>query len=165
MFRATTIDDAGRVVPVVRCNLLLAPFWCGPLPRHVQRQVRHAVEDDRVKWGFLHAGWWRIAIIVVPPLALFFLPSGLRLVWPAAGASAGMMRSLLIAPLMLATVWMLMPWIANDRQRRVIARAASQAGYCGSCGYSLAGAAENDGRRLCSECGASWNRGPPGDFF
>lgn len=168
MFTVKTWDDAGKKVPLVRCNLLAFPIPFGPLPRPVQREVRLQVARSSASaWNFAeNRGWWRMFVMALLPAVITGLPFWIKMaLWPRT-ADFGIVMALIVlsVPVSIGAMMLISVWAASDRTRRLVARAASHAGYCGSCGYSLAGAAETDGRSLCSECGASWNRGPAGDF-
>ncbi|CAG0968897.1 hypothetical protein PHYC_01133 [Phycisphaerales bacterium] len=174
MLSVNTKDDAGKLVPLVRCNLIGLPLWTGPLPREVQRCMRTLFESDarRKGWGVLfrrEAGFRResgtfrmLGIAMIPGIVIGFptviMPRlGVRM--PISGFGSVWIILCVLLPATIWIMWRLLPWGASDRQRRLVARVAAEQGYCGSCGYRLAGSHKADGCCLCPECGAAWNCG------
>ena len=159
MLQATTQDDAGRRVPLVRFNLTLFPISFGPLPPAVQQEIRGEMMVTAWKWeNWLSVqAWVRGAWVgLIPPAILwggfhlvrFLFPHGLALLF---------LVPLVLTPVAIAAMLFLSPMSMSDLLRRRAAHIAAANGHCGSCGYPLAHLSAADMARItCSECGAEW---------
>lgn len=169
MFQATTLDDAGQRVPLVRFNLMLLPFSTGPLPPELQRAIRSAVmaENWKAKHFLSRQAMLRSWIGVVPPAIMFGsyklmaftgLFHGLGRLGPE-----GWLLTLLGIPLVFLFMFFVMakiiPHGLTDHARKLCTDMAVFSGHCGSCGYILPETPNTDnGLCRCPECGAAWAR-------
>jgi len=160
------LDDAGKRVPLVRCNLTYLPLASGPLPLDVQRAMCSAAMSECGKLSdlFSRQGLFRRAWVFL--LSPVFAISSVRLttyfqaqgqsnvhVWPIA---------LVVILLVFYFGWKGSSLMLTDRVRAICAQVAVVAGYCASCGYSLIEPSDVEAQTCCcSECGAVWHRTAP----
>lgn len=139
-------DARGRAVPAFRA---MVASRVNQLPDDARRNAWATA--DAAMQGQTSNTW---------PLAIFMLLLLIGLAIPEILTDLGLRsytRGVLVAYVPLAWIvwWRTYRWLTTLG----CLRALVSAGFCGSCGYSIAGiSAQSDGCTICPECGAAWRK-------
>lgn len=151
--RPRVTDDRGKVLPLAPILTLQRPGH-GGLGFWERRWIESAMPPPAAP--LVRRAVLRGMVPVLPVMALQALLLPVLSSRVAGRGPAGVMLVLVVGAALGAALPAALIWAVRSGIAREVAAAYARAGHCGSCTYPLGDHAEEDGCRVCPECGGAW---------